>query len=60
MPGNWPVLFGKRPTEKCRAIGNSPAAYFTLKASEGPRGPSLSQWRWRSSPRSGPRRGNQA
>src|SRR6266536_1775629 len=28
MPGNWPVLFGKGPTEKARATGTSPAAYF--------------------------------
>ena len=43
MPGNWHVLFGKGPTEKARVTGTSPAAYFTLKASGGPRDPSLSQ-----------------
>ena len=35
MPGNWHVLFGKGPTEKARAIGTSPAAYFTLEAGGG-------------------------
>jgi hypothetical protein len=35
--------FGGGPTEKARATGTSPAAYPTLKASGGPRGPSLSQ-----------------
>ena len=43
MPGNWPALFGKGPTEKARVTGTSPAAYFTLKASGGSRDPSLSQ-----------------
>jgi hypothetical protein len=43
VPGNWPALFGKGPTEKARVTGTSPAAYFTLKASEGSQGPSLSQ-----------------
>ncbi len=37
--------FGGGPTEKARATGTSPAAYPTLKASGGPRGPSLSQCR---------------
>src|SRR3954447_10402542 len=35
MPGNWHVLFGKGPTEKCRAIGDSPAAYFTREGADG-------------------------
>jgi len=43
MPGNWHVLFGKGPTEKARATGTSPAAYFTLKASGESRDPPLSQ-----------------
>ncbi|HZO31383.1 MAG TPA: hypothetical protein VFH48_35925, partial [Chloroflexota bacterium] len=29
VPGNWHALFGKRPTEKARVPGTSPAAYFT-------------------------------
>ncbi len=35
MPGNWPVLFGKGPTEKARATGTSPAAYFALRGEAG-------------------------
>ena len=35
VPGNWPALFGKGPTEKARVTGTSPAAYFTLKAGGG-------------------------
>jgi hypothetical protein len=33
VPGNWPALFGKGPTEKARVTGTSPAAYFTLEPS---------------------------
>src|SRR5215210_8916732 len=35
MPGNWHVLFGKGPTEKARATGTSPAAYFTREGADG-------------------------
>jgi len=35
MPGNWHVLFGKRPTEKARVTGTSAAAYFTREGADG-------------------------